>query len=167
MHLQASHTGSPRGHRALSTVLPSARRADVLQANCGLYIISVLLSKHEAQLGCTQTCRNKGLFSRIPKDSPRNFLLKEFLFHCPIKTIKTGEGARVTQKWLNTEARQGRGIGYPESTHTLSPGSPAMGETLRKSHSVPVNIMLMIVKKNRYLRVVLNTTTEKMIKSGP
>lgn len=74
-------------------------------------------------------CTNKGSFSHIPKDSPRNFRLKEFLFHCPIKTIKTGEGAVVIQKWLNMEARQGRGTGYPESTHTLSPGSPPGANT--------------------------------------
>lgn len=101
----------------------------MLQANGTLHIISVLLPKHEAQLECTQMCTNKGSFSHIPKDSPRNFRLKEFLFHCPIKTIKTGEGAVVIQKWLNMEARQGRGTGYPESTHTLSPGSPPGANT--------------------------------------
>lgn len=29
----------------------------------------------------SQTCRNKNLFPYLPKDSPRNLLLKEFLFH--------------------------------------------------------------------------------------
>ena len=136
----------------------------MLQANCTLRIISVLLPKHEAQLGCTQMCRNNGLFSHIPKDSPRNFLLKEFLFHCPIKTIKTGEGAVVTQKWLNMEARQGRGRGYPESTHTLSPGSP-LGETLRKSHSVPVNVMLMIIEQKQVPLGGSEHATENMMLS--
>lgn len=48
------------------------------------------------------------------------------------------------------EGKQGGCIGHPESTHTLSPGSPAMEETLRKAHSVPVTIILMNVGK-KYL----------------
>lgn len=140
MHLQASHTGCPRGHWAQS--YSPLWEADMLQANCSLHIISVVLPKHEAQPESLRYVETKVCSHASQKIRLETFLW-EFLFHCPIKTIKTGcsdpETGRLKQGSI-WKLEKGGGTGHPESTHTLSPGSPITGETLRKPHLVLVTL---------------------------